>query len=267
LGYDTKTFAMYSVRGRKLSSMSKDKPQDANTVYGAIRKMVKDGKPPLAVLLGGGGNDFVDGKTPAVRSFCDTTVGVGSALESVLVKSMPEGYDKVGLANFVAKMQTHLNACIERLAEACTDASGNQVATIVVHAYDHPIPDGRALDTIWCPWMNPVFDRKGYTLVESTKLMKTFIDALNCGYECVVNNQKKNEVLVNFVRLTGQLESAWSAKGGTYESMWGNEMHPSKEGFAVLAKHIHNEVLETLIRSRDSLPKHAPARGGLSTRS
>ena len=125
---------------------------------------------------------------------------------------------------------------------------------MLVHAYDHPFPDGEALISVMCPWLAPNFARKGYDpadpadLTTTAGLMSTFIDQLNDAYADTINTLATQKgIRVTFVRLTGVLAATAEFKEGGFKAVWKNEMHPNKTGFAALAAHLHTHGLMPLV--------------------
>jgi lysophospholipase L1-like esterase len=257
LGYDTDDFDNnnYAYRGWTLAKMAGYKPSDDKYVYARLRKLIKDGTPPLAVLVSGGGNDFVDGAPNSPKWPCGTYAGLGSKLEAILnEQSADPQYNDLALQAFLNDMKGHLTTIVRNLADAGKGADGKQLVPIIVVAYDHPIPDGRAWQPVFtCPWLRPVFARKIYDAPDgvgqgdSSTLMATFITGLNEAYGQVATDLAKTGILVRHVPLTGVLAKHQSANHLDYKAVWKNELHPTKAGFEVLARHLDEEALKPLL--------------------
>lgn len=256
LGYDTHDFdnTNYAYRGRKLEEMAGYDPKESKYVYARLRKLINAGTPPSAVLVSGGGNDFVDGTYPLPMLDCATYAGLNSKLEGILRKQneSPQ-YDKKLLNAFLGEMKRHLTTIVSNLAEAGKGPDGKQLVPIVVVAYDYPIPDGRPWkSTLKCPWVRPVFSRKSYDAPndkgegESSTLMATFIARLNQAYGEVAVDLTKQGVRVRHVPLTGLLSKYQNDKQLAYDKVWKNELHPTKVGFEVLADYLHEVALKPL---------------------
>lgn len=255
LGYDTSAFAnsRYAMETQKLAHMRDALPSDDRSIYGELRKRVRDGDPPLAVLLGGGGNDFVDGPRVLIGS-CPKLAGKGSWLERVLKqKGSTPAFDEAALSDFLGQMQSHLTFIVRALADAGGGIGSPQQVPIIVHAYDHPIPDGTAFNVFTCPWMEPVFARKQFSTgsvdVDAQALMAAFIDALNTAYAETIEALTGEGIRARFVRLTGVLAATPEYQQQGFKAVWKNELHPNKTGFAALAKHLHEQALEPLLQS------------------
>jgi len=251
LGYDTRNFALNdsAAQGYRLALMAQELPSNGNSIYGSLRKLIKAGTPPFAVLLGAGGNDFIDGGSVPRWPFCEGT-GTDSVLDRVL---NPKGalllHDQQILEEFLTKMKDHLSFIVTELAHAGGGIGSAKQVPIVVHAYDHPFPDGKALFSVMCPWLQPKFASKGYNtadpadLATTAGLMSTFIDQLNVAYADTINTLAGAGIRVTFVRLTGVLAATDEYQNGGIRAVWKNEMHPNKTGFAALAAHLHTHGL------------------------
>lgn len=254
LGYDTDEFdnTKYAYPGWTLAKMAGYKPNDPIYVYARLRKMIEDGNLPLAVLVTGGGNDFVDGTHPLPLD-CAKHAGLNSKLEGILKKqSESPQYSEQLLQAFLGKMKEHLSKIVKDLAAAGTDAQGKQLVPVVVVAYDFPIPDGREWRYPLCAWLRPVFGRKKYSAPdgmghgESSDLMATFITRLNLAYAEVADALARDGILVRHVPLIGVLAQHVNDNQLRYEDVWKNELHPTKDGFDVLALHLHEVALKPL---------------------
>ena len=256
LGYDTREFDNmdHAHRGRTLAKMAEYKPNDSRSVYARLRDLIKTGAPPLAVLVSGGGNDFVDGTHPFPKLDCAKFAGLNSRLDAVVKKqSESPQHSEQALLDFLADMKKHLTAIVSNLAAAGSGADGKQLVPIIVVAYDHPVPDGRAWRSAFtCPWLRPVFGRKAYSAPDSggqgdsSSLMSSFITRLNLAYGEVADALSKQGVLVRHVPLTGVLAKYQSAHQLSHQDVWKNELHPTKLGFDVLAQHLHDVALKPL---------------------
>jgi hypothetical protein len=102
---------------------------------------------------------------------------------------------------------------------------------IVIHGYDHPIPDGRGFLGGWWklpgPWLKPGFVRKGHTdLPTNTKVIAELIDRFNGMLASVSSLPAFSHV--HYLDLRGTLKPD--------KKHWANELHPSKTGFDLVAK-------------------------------
>lgn len=259
LGYDTSDFdnKNYAYRGRQLQVMAEFPPTDNRYVYAQLRKLITDGTPPMAVLVSGGGNDFVDGTDLFPKRDCPRFAGLNSKLEGILKEqNQSPQYDEALLNDFLDDMKGYMTTIVSNLAEAGKGLDGKQLVPIIVVAYDHPIPDGRPFSLLFCPWLRPVFGRKRYDAPdgkgegESSTLMATFIDRLNQAYGEVAVELTKQGVWVRHVPLTGLLAKYQTEKQLAYDKVWKNELHPTKDGFDVLAMYLHEQALQPLFAKK-----------------
>jgi hypothetical protein len=100
---------------------------------------------------------------------------------------------------------------------------------ILVHGYDHPVPDGRGfLGGGWLlpgPWLKPGFDEKLFSDINvTTQMMTTIIDRFNTMLQNLV--QEPGFQNVKYIDLRGTLSNAQS----DYKDWWANEIHPNAGG-------------------------------------
>ena len=129
-----------------------------------------------------------------------------------------------------------------------TALTGNTSVPVILHAYDHPIPDGRG-DSIRGieigPWLYPYFHGAGYKILPfptgsadlelGKEVMKQLIDRLNA----MVTRVAAAYPNVHHVNLTGTLAKAY---GTDYARLWNNELHPKGDGFDLLGKLIETKL-------------------------
>ena len=116
---------------------------------------------------------------------------------------------------------------------------------ILIHAYDHPIPDGRPLldpegHVFDGPWLQPVFIKSGYNmpvyptssadLTRARDVMRRLIDRLNAMVAGFADDNRK----IYHVNLTGTL-AAHYGDPANYATLWNNELHANDAGFDLLA--------------------------------
>ncbi len=187
---------------------------------------------PRAIIFGGGGNDVVyrytdPPATPLYKLLRDLPK---EKEEDALIEEEVKKFIDQKLGGFYG---TIIDFILDDLKDV-TDVP------ILIHAYDHPIPDGRAL--LFFPWLKPTFVAKGYDipdfpkksadLTAATKVMKCLINRLNL----VVNNlvktyEKTHPGRVHHVNLTGTLAKNYGTPD-QYADLWENELHPGKKKLA-----------------------------------
>lgn len=231
----------YSARlGMRLEHMADDKYLQGVTGFLAS----PGANPPKAVLLGGGGNDVVDSDPladpptlPRLRKLLapatDAEPLVGTEVDQFIDVELKGYYKKI----------------IDALRSVTS-------IPIVIHAYDHPIPDGRPLiyqgHALAGPWLGPVFTERGYNipkfpavnadLTRAREIMKRLIDRLNAMVAGLANDRLK----IYHVNLTGTLAARYGDQAN-YATLWDNELHANDAGFDVLAEVVAEKLRELSI--------------------
>ncbi len=187
-----------------------------------LEKTIGRGTPPKAILLSGGGNDVA-----------------GSEFGMLLnhARSALAGFNQEVLAGVIdQRIRVAYITILGAVTELCVAKVGKPLP-IVVHGYDHPVPDGRGFLGGWWflpgPWLEPGFRAKGYSdLIVRVGLAKDLIDRFNQMLQSVVGLSSFTEH-VRYVDLRGTL----STSPGDYQDWWANELHPTLRGFeAVTAR-------------------------------
>ena len=210
--------------GEGLLSISRNPAQLlrlAETLEDAVRR----NDPPRAILISAGGNDVVL-----------------ESLEKLLSKpSAQSELDEALVSDFVdVQMGVALNGIIEKIDALCTTHLG-QTLPVLLHGYDYPYPDGRGtLARGQGDWLKPAFEAKGYTSEQfprAVAAMRKLIDRLN---EMQANVAGSFGPRVSRIELRGTLTST------LYTLDWGNELHPTPDGFvrlaATVAEHIRRVI-------------------------
>jgi hypothetical protein len=181
---------------------------------------------PQAILLSGGGNDLVEfGLENLLNVF-------GSNLPPLIDSEVKKLIDQ--------QMAQSLGTILDCITCLCRRWL-NKIVPILIHGYAYPIPDGRYL--IYPrrgPWLEPPFLNRKYNKLDlgpRTEVMKTLIDRLN-SMQLNVLAQPGHEH-VRHVDVRGALAAT------DYTKMWGNELHPTSDGFTDVAGRFDG-VLKTL---------------------
>lgn len=217
-------------KGDTVEEMAYDDPQ-IDKLTRKLRKLAEDQRVPKAILLSGGGND-VAGET-----------------FSMLLNHRRSGLPPLNDGVVSGVIDERLRGAVVALAAAVTRLSEQlfgQGIPILVHGYDHPVPDGRGyLGGFWVlpgPWLEPGFRRKGYDdLAERCALMKALIDRFNDVLADVAGRPGLEHMI--YVDLRGSLSTKLA--GDAYQDWWDNELHPTKKGFEKVALRFH-QVLSAL---------------------
>jgi hypothetical protein len=178
---------------------------------------------PKALLIGGGGNDVVYGFEDDVKKTPLYKLLSPRAGEDPLVEAEVYKFIDGTLAGFY---RTIIDCIVVEL-------KGHTDIPILIHSYDHPIPDGREdAKSGNGPWLKPVFGARGISdLTVSRDVMRRLIDRLN---KMVADVAKTNPGRVYPINLTGTLAAGYGTPD-KYELLWANELHPNMTGFDRLA--------------------------------
>jgi hypothetical protein len=204
--------------GRPLREMADDRFLTDVTNY------LADQPDTFAVVLGGGGVDVVDGFL-ADKPLYRIVRPIGSAGPPM---------DEQAVADFIdVTLYGYYKTILDRLTEATN-------APIMIHGYDHPVPDNRG-DMFGIvpsgPWLRPLFALRGYDIpanaahfAQARDVMRQLIDRLNAMVAKVATGYPN----VHAVNLTGTLAAAFG-NPDNYKQLWNNELHANQQGFDALA--------------------------------
>jgi hypothetical protein len=209
-----------SHRGDTVESMAYDGGQLDDFVW-AIERVVGRGQSPHAILVSGGGNDVAgDWFGMLLDHRSSPTFGLNSGVvEAVLDTRVRVAYTTI-LSAVTATCETLLGAPVP----------------ILLHGYDYPVPDGRGflggLGWLPGPWLEPGFREKGYDdLVERVAIAHDLIDRFYAMLAEVVATPAFAHV--QLVDLRNALSD--DVTNGRYKDWWGNELHPTRDGFTKVA--------------------------------
>jgi hypothetical protein len=185
-----------------------------------------------AILLSGGGNDVVDQP--------DVPPDAQSWLRQLLVEppALAPPYIRTDTFEQLIRgtLQAALASVLGTITALCEEQLGRRVP-ILIHGYDHPVPDGRGADK--APWLKPAMDAAGYArLSVATDIMRELIDGLNDMQRGLLRSRPREFAHVRHVDLRGTLGNRLD--GDTYRAMWQNELHPTiPDGFIAIADRLH----------------------------
>jgi lysophospholipase L1-like esterase len=182
-----------------------------------LDQLAQDGKVPKAILLSGGGNDVAGPEFAMLLNHKDSPVpGLNATvLDGVIDQRIRTAYVQI--------LSIVTNVC-KQLWPA------QPSIPILVHGYDYPVPDGRGFLGGWGPlpgpWLEPGFRQKNYAdLQERIAIAATLIERFNAMLQSIVAMADFRHV--NYVDLRNTL----STRPADYRKWWGNELHPTREGF------------------------------------
>jgi hypothetical protein len=236
--YDFKVFAS---GGRLLAEMASD------MLLEDVKKYLQSpgANPPKALLIGGGGNDVVyedltvpkPPPPPLLRMLVQPPPQPG---QETLVGAEVKKFIDVELFGHYKKILTFLRSVTP--------------LPILIHAYDHPIPDGRFIPGISGPWLKPIFVRAGYNMpnfpqsnphsIMAGEVMQRLIDYLNTMVAGFASDADK----IYHVNLTGTLAAHFGAPE-KYTDDWNNELHP-KVGYKKDDKEGGFDLLATVVAKK-----------------
>jgi lysophospholipase L1-like esterase len=188
----------------------------------AIEKLLRRGVVPRAILLSGGGNDLAGREFGMLLNHHDSPV---PGLNARILAGIFD--ERIKLA-YISILQAVTRIC---------EAKVGRAIPIVLHGYDHPVPDGRGFLGGWWflpgPWLEPGFREKGYmNLGERITLAAELIDQFNATLASIVTLPAFAHV--RYVDLRGTLSNA----PGNYAEFWANELHPTVKGFELVANRL-----------------------------
>lgn len=220
LGYDPRHVAR---PGDRLKNIASQRQLDQWAEQ--LRRMILVKQAPKALLLCGGGMDVVEDrllplvnqKAPGERHLKD------EAVAQVVDVDLRSSYV----------------AILERMTKECEKHNEGRRIPIVLHGYDFPIPDGNGwAGTTFTSWLYQPLVERGYTdLAERKAIMAALITRLN-DMQIGLTQEARFEH-VRHVSLTGTL-----AVGEDYRAHWRDELHPTEEGFRLLAEKFATQLEE-----------------------
>ena len=182
-----------------------------------LDQLAQDGKVPKAILLSGGGNDIAGPEFGMLLNHKDSPIAGlnASVLDGVIDQRIRTAY--VQILSIVTSVSKQL-------------WPRQPPIPILVHGYDYPVPDGRGFLGGWGPlpgpWLEPGFREKNFAdLQERIAIAATLIERFNVMLQSIVAMTEFRHV--NYVDLRNTL----STRPADYKKWWGNELHPTREGF------------------------------------
>lgn len=184
-----------------------------------LRKLLRHGVVPKAVLLSGGGNDVAGDHFAMLLNHAASKL---PALNDQVVSGV---VDQRIRAAYVTILTSVTDVCVQLIGRAIP---------ILVHGYDYPVPDGRGFLGGWWilpgPWLSPGFRAKGHaSLPANTDTMRRLMERFNVMLQGVAGPPQFPHV--SYVNLRGTLST-----GAGYDRWWDNELHPTEEGFDLVTQ-------------------------------
>lgn len=183
-----------------------------------IEKALRSGRRPKAILVSGGGNDIAG---DAFAYLLNHAAGAGAGLNAEIVSGVID-----------SRLRDAYLTILHAITAVCTALLGETVP-IVIHGYDHAVPDGRGFFGGWGvlpgPWLEPGFRRKGYAANARAVVVVELIDRFNAMLRDVSRRPALQHV--KYLDLRGTL-----ASGASYKEWWANELHPTRKGFEAVTR-------------------------------
>ena len=194
-----------------------------------LERMLRRTELPKAILLSGGGNDVAGDE---FSTLLDHARSAAPGLNADIVRGVID-----------VRIRNAYVAVLTAVTNLCVTTTGHTIP-ILIHGYDRPVPDGRGFaGGGWPfpgPWLRPGFCRKGFLQqTENTATIATLIDRFNAMIKGVAGEPRFRHV--HYVDLRGTLPNG----AAEYKLWWGNELHPTKKGFAAVAQKFA-DVIATL---------------------
>lgn len=184
-----------------------------------LEKLLRANKVPRAILLSGGGNDIAGDEFAILLNHAASSL---PAINDDIVRGL---------------IDVRLRAAYARIIGGMTKIAQSYLGRpipIVTHGYDYALPDGRGyLGGFWLlpgPWLEPGFRKKGHAdFGKNSAVVVKLIDQFNAMLKDVSATPGFGHV--HYLNLRNTLRH-----DGTYKNDWGNELHPTEEGFKLVSK-------------------------------
>jgi lysophospholipase L1-like esterase len=231
LGYVAADSQRFGTFGARLEEMAGPDSLDA------LRNCFQNPDPsvpaPQAMLMGGGGNDVVFGYTaPRSTPLYKMLRQAPPAGTDPLIEDEVHAFIDVKIANFY---RTILNCVVRELKDHTN-------IPVLIHGYDHSIPDGRK-DPAAGPWLKPIFEARGITdLTVSRDVIRRLIDRVG-AMVATVAAEYPGRVFPVSTAGTLELDPRFQVD---YKLLWANEFHPTEDGYDLLAKLVAKKLKDDL---------------------
>jgi len=184
-----------------------------------LEKLLRRSVVPTAILLSGGGNDVAGDEFAVLLNHArSATSGLNESIVSGVID------DRIRNA-YVTILTAATEVCKQRIG---------RVVPIVLHGYDHAVPDGRGFLGGWGPlpgpWLEPGFRVKGFTdLAQNKRIVEDLIGRFNRMLADVAG-------LPGFEHVHHLDLQRTLPNDAHYKTWWANELHPTERGFAAVAQ-------------------------------
>jgi lysophospholipase L1-like esterase len=208
-----------------------------------------------AILLSAGGNDLIDaaGVLPKDKD------GKAIPLNQRLFRTMTEWTNASDASKYISEpgwtlFKDHLGPQFEELIKLRDSASSkNKNVPVFVHLYDYPTPRNSPVATFpfhMGPWLYPALSAFGVPTSDWIAVAKLLIDRLADVIEGLATRLPSLHVVETRDTL------APAALGSTGPSGdWLNEIHPTQDGYKLLAAKYSSSVLAQITGPAAAVPK------------
>lgn len=176
-------------------------------------------------LFSGGGDDIV-----------------GTPLSNYL-NHVGSGMPPIRTSEFSFLINEYLRTCYVTMIEAIRAVK--PTLPIIFHGYDYPVADGRGvLNGPWgfqfvAPSLRPAFAMKRFDAPTMESVLRAFIDTFNEMLSSL-HNPGQN---IHHLDLRNQLSSIYH---GDYRNAWANELHPTDDGFRLIAELFATQIARAI---------------------
>lgn len=213
-GYDVESVAH---KGDRVEDMAYEKGQ-LEELTRLLEKLLRRRVVPDAILLSGGGNDVAGDEFAILLNHAKSaTRGLNESIVSGVIDD---------------RIRNAYVTIVAAVTEVCKQKLGSPVP-IVLHGYDHAVPDGRGFFGGWGPlpgpWLEPGFRVKGFTdLAQNKRIVEDLIGRFNGMLADVAGLPGFEHVHHLDLRRTLKNDR-------NYKTWWANELHPTARGFELIA--------------------------------
>jgi lysophospholipase L1-like esterase len=222
LGYFAANSHRFGTSGARLQEMASASSLDK------LRNCFQNPNPfdpaPQALLIGGGGNDVV----------YRYDVPTSTPLYKMLRQAPAAGVDPLIEDEVHAFIDIKIADLYRTILNSVVGLTG---IPILIHDYDHSIPDGRR-DPASGPWLAPIFAARGISMPLSQDVTRRLIDRVGAMVATVAAEYPGR---VSLVKTAGTLEQDPRYKVD-YKLLWANELHPNEDGYDLLAKVVAKQL-------------------------
>lgn len=224
-GYRVESVAHH---GDTVEAMAYDQTQ-LKKLARAFEHVKQDGRVPRAILLSGGGNDIAGDEFAVLLNHA----------QSGLAPLNPRVVDGI----LGERLRFAIGSVIGAVTELSEQHFGKKTP-VLIHGYAYPVPDGRGyLGGFWKlpgPWLKPGFSAKGYDDTQRCcDILEDLMNSFNKLLQSIAGSMGFEHVTYVDMRplLSNDLPTA-------YKKSWDNELHPTDDGYALVAAKLDQAIIQ-----------------------